>query len=133
MSHPRRYSDDDFGLTELRTLCFALPEVIEKETHGRPTFRTKKIFAVFGGMTKGSGSLDYPSAVLVKMPEAGIRVVADDPRFFVPAYYGPSGWVGLDFTAEPLDWDMVRDLVIDSYRMTAPRTLVAQLDSTDSS
>ncbi|MEZ5088392.1 MAG: hypothetical protein R2719_01010 [Micropruina sp.] len=34
-----------------------------------------------------------------------------DERFFVPAYYGPYGWVGLDFRAEEVDWDEVADLV----------------------
>lgn len=122
------YSDDDFGLAELRALCFSMPEVIEKETHGRPTFRTRKIFAIYGGMTKGSGTLTHPCSVLVKMSPAGVRVAESDPRFFTPAYYGPSGWIGLDFTVEPLDWDLVRDLVTDSYRMTAPKRLVANLD-----
>ena len=46
-----------------------------------------------------------------------------------PAYDGPSGWVGLDLSVEPLDWDLVRDLVTESYRATAPRRLVARLDS----
>ncbi|MEK9501055.1 MmcQ/YjbR family DNA-binding protein [Gaopeijia maritima] len=131
MAHPRMYSDDDLGLAELREICLALPEAIEKESHGRPTFRTKKIFAVFGGMTKGSGSLNYPYSVIVKMPEAGIRVVESDPRFYTPAYYGPWGWVGLDFTAEPLDWELVRDLVTDSWRETAPPRLVARFDEAD--
>ncbi len=133
MAHPRRYSEDDFGLAELREICFSLPDVIEKETHGRPTFRTKKIFAVFGGMTKGSDGLDYPSSVLVKMPEGGIRALADDPRFFTPAYYGPWGWIGFDFlkgTTESgeTDWALVRELVVDSYRETAHPKLVAQLE-----
>jgi hypothetical protein len=128
MAHPRMYGDDDFGLREVREICFSLPDVVEKETHGRPTFRTKKMFAIYGGMTKGAGSLDHPFAVLVKMPPAGIRVAEADPRFFTPAYYGPSGWIGLDLSVDPLDWELVRDLVTDSYRATAPRSLVARLD-----
>lgn len=123
------YSDDDFGLAELREICSSLPDVVEIEAHGRPTFRTRKMFAVFGGMTKGAGTLNHPYAVLVKMSPAGIRVVERDARFFTPAYYGPSGWVGLDFTVEPLEWDLVRDLVTDSYRATAPKKLVARLDA----
>ena len=127
MAHPQMFSDDDFGLAEVREICFALPEVIEKVTHGRPTFRTRKMFAIYGGMTKGAGGVNHPYAVLVKMSPAGRRVVESDPRFFVPAYYGPSGWIGLDLTVEPLDWELVRDLVTDSYRDTAPRSLVSKL------
>ncbi|MBT8335222.1 MAG: MmcQ/YjbR family DNA-binding protein [Gemmatimonadetes bacterium] len=128
MTHPRMYTDDDFGLAELREICFSLPEVVEKEAHGHPSFRTKKMFAIYGGMTKGAGSLNHPFSVLVKMPPAGIRVAQSDARFFTPAYYGPSGWVGLDLTVEPLDWELVRDLVTDSYRATAPRSFVARLE-----
>lgn len=29
------------------------------------------------------------------------------------------------------DWDEIADLVIDSYRLTAPKKLVAQLDASD--
>lgn len=123
------YSDDDFGLAELREICLALPGAMEKESHGHPTFRTRKIFAIYGGGTKGSGYRNHPHSVLVKMPPAGIRVVERDPRFFIPAYYGPSGWVGLDLTVDPLEWDLVRDLVTDSYRATAPTKLVAQLEA----
>ena len=129
MSHPPTYAADDPGLAELRELCFALPGVTEKESHGRPTFRTKKMFAIYGGMTKGSGTLNHPHSVLVKMSPAEIGLAEKDPRFFVPAYYGPSGWIGLDFTVEPLDWDLVRDLVTDSWRATAPKTWVARLDA----
>ena len=50
-----------------------------------------------------------------------------DDRFFVPAYYGPSGWVGLDFTAAEVDWGEVADLVEQSYRNTAPARLVRLL------
>lgn len=130
MAHPRRFNDDDLGLAELRAFCLSLPGVTEHETHGRPNFRTKKIFAIYGGTTKGAGDggPTYPYSVLVKMEPAGIRSMEDDPRFFTPAYYGPSGWIGLDFEAGVLDWDLVKELVLDSYRATAPRKLVAQLD-----
>ncbi len=50
MAHPRTYSDSDPFLAELRAACFALPEVIEKEAWGRPTFRAGakgKMFALF--------------------------------------------------------------------------------------
>jgi hypothetical protein len=51
----------------------------------------------------------------------------------VPAYYGPSGWVGLNFRAAQPDWEEVAELVEDSYRNTAPKRLVAQLHASRSS
>jgi hypothetical protein len=46
MAHPRMYSEDDPYLAEVRKLCLALPESVEMEAWGRPTFRAgKKMFA----------------------------------------------------------------------------------------
>ena len=130
MDHPRMFHADDLGLAELRAFCLSLPGTTEHETHGHPNFRTKKIFAIYGATTKGAegGGPTYPYSVLVKMQPYGIRSLESDPRFFTPAYYGPSGWIGLDFTAGVLDWELVHELVLDSYRATAPRALVAQLE-----
>jgi hypothetical protein len=48
-------------------------------------------------------------------------------RFFVPRYVGPKGWIGIHLDGAP-DWDLVRDLILDSYRMTAPKRVVRMLD-----
>lgn len=120
------YSDDDPYLAELRRACLAFPEAVEVEAWGRPTFRAgKKMFAVFEGRD------DHPFAVIVK-PEPGERhVLLDDPRFYVPAYYGPSGWVALDFTAAEVDWDEVGELLDASYRQVALKRMLKALDAGD--
>lgn len=41
---------------------------------------------------------------------------------------GPSGWLGLDFTAAEVDWDEVYELIDASFRMIVPRRLIKQLD-----
>jgi len=43
-------------------------------------------------------------------------------------YLGPFGWLGLDFEAAPVDWDEVRELLDASYRLTAAKRLIKQLD-----
>lgn len=53
-------------------------------------------------------------------------VAAEPERYFVPPYVGQHGWVGFWLDVE-LDWELVTDLVQKSYRMTAPKRLVAQL------
>ena len=80
------YSDTDPHLDDLRRVCLALPESVEVEAWGRPTFRVgKKIFAVF------SGTDDRPWGVIFK-PEADERpALEDDPRFYAPPYFGPGG------------------------------------------
>jgi hypothetical protein len=56
----------------------------------------------------------------------GILVGADPERFFAPPYVGPKGWIGVRLD-RPTDWGEIADLVTDSYRMTAPKRLVALL------
>ena len=128
MSHPRRYTDDDPFLARLRTVCLALPEASEKESHGHPNFYTKRVFAVFGGVVKGDHDSDRWSQSVVVLPNLLTREAAlSDDRFFVPAYYGPYGWIGLNFRAAEVDWDEVTELVEESYRNTAPARLTRLL------
>ena len=55
-------------------------------------------------------------------------LVASVPvRFFVRKYVGSKGWVGIRLDGDP-DWTEVAETVEDSYRMIAPKRLVAQLD-----
>ncbi len=128
MSHPQRYAEDDPYLAELRRICLALPEASEKESHGHPNFYTKKVFALFGGVVKGDHYNDRWSQSVLVLPNLLTRESAlNDERFFVPAYYGPYGWIGLNFRAAEVDWDEVADLVEESYRNTAPARLVRLL------
>jgi predicted DNA-binding protein (MmcQ/YjbR family) len=70
------------------------------------------------------------SALTLKAPpgEQTLLVSADPDRFFVPAYVGSKGWVGVRLD-QPVDWVEVAELVEDSYRLIAPRAAVAQLDA----
>jgi predicted DNA-binding protein (MmcQ/YjbR family) len=53
-------------------------------------------------------------------------MVSHPGMYFRPPYVGQHGWVGLWLDTE-LNWDDVRDLIEDSYRMTAPKRLVERL------
>jgi hypothetical protein len=45
MTHERVYTEDDPVLRQLREIALAVPEAVEVEAWGRPTFRDgKKIF-----------------------------------------------------------------------------------------
>ena len=128
MSHPARYEPDDRYLARLRAICLALPEAAEKDSHGHPNFYTKKVFAVFGGVVKGDHGSDRWSQSVLVLPDLLSREASlSDQRFFVPGYYGPYGWIGLDFRAAEVDWAEVADLVEQSYRNTATARLVRQL------
>jgi predicted DNA-binding protein (MmcQ/YjbR family) len=41
---------------------------------------------------------------------------------------GPSGWVGI-YLDKDVDWPEVRELLSDSYRLVAPKKLIALLDA----
>jgi hypothetical protein len=123
VAHPRMYSDDDPYLAELRAVCLALPESAEVEAWGRPTFRAgKKIFAVF------EGNDDHAYAVIFKPDPEERLALLEDPRFYVPPYFGPGGWLALDFTAAAVEWDEVTELMDTSCRQVALKRMLKELD-----
>jgi hypothetical protein len=61
-------------------------------------------------------------------PGSQAALVGSDPtRFFVPAYVGHRGWLGV-YLDVPQDWSELAEIVLDAYRSVAPRSLVAQLE-----
>ena len=51
------------------------------------------------------------------------------PRFYVPAYFGPGGWLSFDFTAAEVDWGEVAELMESSYRQVALKRMLKALES----
>jgi predicted DNA-binding protein (MmcQ/YjbR family) len=104
-------------LDRLRKVCLALPEATEQVTWGTDlTFRVRnKIFAITGE--------DAGGVTVKATPDDQEALVATHPRVTVAAYVGRYGWVSVDLTGKGLDWGMVEDLVRDSYRLVAPKTL----------
>ncbi|MDO0977549.1 MmcQ/YjbR family DNA-binding protein [Mycolicibacterium frederiksbergense] len=129
MPHPIMFSDDDFGLAELRGLALGFPEAFEKVSWGRPVFCAPKMFAMYGGNMKTAGEmLAFPHSLLVKVDDSDRRSLEQDDRFFFPAYMGPFGWMGLDLTATKVDWDEVVELLDASFRLVASKKLIRKLD-----
>ena len=54
-------------------------------------------------------------------------VAADPERFVVPDYLGNKGWVSLRIDGPEVDWEEVREMLVDSYRLVAPKRLAAQV------
>jgi predicted DNA-binding protein (MmcQ/YjbR family) len=129
MAHPKMFSDEDPYLARVRTLAAELPESAEKVSHGRPAFYTRRVFAYYGGSHRDDGAWVEHGHSLVVLPDPeDRRALLDDERTYVPAYLGPSGWVGLDLD-EGTDWAEVAELLDASYRMTAPKRAIDQLDA----
>ena len=93
-------------------------------TWGDATFRVRtKIFA--------SGSdHDETCAVSLKADRAEqAALLAQGHPFFLPAYVGSKGWIGVDLASPVVDWDEVTELVGGSYRLVAPKSLATQVTS----
>jgi hypothetical protein len=116
------------ALERVRSCALALPETNERLSHGAPTFfiRDKKTFVMFHDDHHGDGKL----ALWCAAPPGvqGLMVDEDPRRFFVPAYVGHRGWLGLRLDVD-VDWDEVHQVVEDAYRAVAPARLVALLDA----
>ena len=129
MAHALMFDEDDPLLARVEEIARALPGAQVKVSHGRPAFYTGKVFAYYGGSVKADGSyVQHGRSVLVLPEDAERPALVEDPRVYVPAYLGPSGWLGLDLDGVT-DWTEVAELVECSYRLTAPRRLVAELDA----
>ncbi len=85
-------------LERVRRICMALPETLEKLSHGEPTFFAggKRVFAMFTNNHHRDGHI----AVWVPAP-AGLQeaLIEEAPEiYFRPPYVGPSGWVGIELS-----------------------------------
>jgi phosphoribosylglycinamide formyltransferase-1 len=107
-------------------LCAALPEAEVGEPAGRHvTFSVRgRTFGYYLDDHHGDGMV----VVCVKAApgEQKALVGADPDRFVVPDYLGNKGWVSLRIDGTDVDWDEVREMVVDSYRLVAPKRLAAQ-------
>lgn len=125
------YDPADPLLARVRSIALGLPGSDEKESHGRPAFFTKKVFAYYGASIRVDGEWVAHDQAVVFVPDPAERPALEaDPRFWAPAYLGPSGWLGLDLD-DGSDFDEVAELMEESFRATAPKGMVARLDSRD--
>jgi len=106
---------------ELRRVVLSLPEAEERETWGHPTFRVRdKMFAALsddGQVASVKATRQEQAALLAAAPET----------FGVPAYVGRHGWVSIQLaTVDPTE---LGELVVEAWRQTAPKRLVAAYDA----
>jgi predicted DNA-binding protein (MmcQ/YjbR family) len=112
----------DRRLSKITKLCLALPEATRRDTGRHAAFLVRdKTFAYYLDDHHGDGMV----ALCTKMAlgENADRVASDPARFYLPAYIGPRGWVGLRLDAGAVDWDEAAELLHESYRLVAPKRL----------
>jgi predicted DNA-binding protein (MmcQ/YjbR family) len=110
------------ALARLTKICLALPEATRKLSGPHAGFYVRKrSFAYFLDDHHGDGILGITCKVL---PGDNTALIAADPKkFYMPAYVGSKGWVGLRLDIGKVDWEEVQELVAHSYRLIAPKTL----------
>ena len=116
-------------LYSLRRLCLALPETTERLSHGEPTWfiRGKKTFVTYADRHHD----DKLGFWCPAPPGVQEELVALEPkRFYRPPYVGHRGWLDVRLYVD-VDWAEIGGIVLDAYRMIAPKGLIAQLESTD--
>jgi hypothetical protein len=60
------------------------------------------------------------------LPGDNASLIRSDPkRFYMPAYVGPRGWVGLRLDVGRVNWNEVRELAKGSYQLVSGKALAA--------
>ena len=117
---------EDPRLARLTKICLALPETTREISGLHAGFRVrKKSFAYFLNDHHGDGIIGINCKV--GPGDNAALVKAQPSRFYMPAYLASRGWVGLRLDTGEIDWDEVGELVADSYRRTAPKTLASRV------
>jgi len=115
-------STEDSRLAELTRIALALPEA-RRELCGRHAqfLIRKKTFAYFLDDHHGDGIV----AVTCKVLPGDNKALAEAQplRFYLPAYIASKGWVALRLDVGKVDWDEVRQLLLGSYVLIAPKRL----------
>jgi len=108
-------------LERVREICLALPDARETATWGKPHFRVgEKIFCGYE-LEEGVPAIGF------KLEREHARELVRRPGFRPAPYVGHKGWVQLDVSSVS-DWDAVRELVLESYRLIAPKRSLAKLE-----
>ena len=117
-------SQEDQRLARFTKICLGFPKV-EREIQGsHASFKVKKkTFAYFLNDHHGDGIVGVLGKVLPGDNAALIK--ADPKRFYMPAYVGPRGWVGLRLDVGRVNWGEVEELARGSYQLVAGKMLAA--------
>ncbi len=121
-------SAEDPRLTPLTKIALALPEASRQIYGSHAQFLVrKKTFAYFLDNHHGDGVV----AVTGKVLPGDNKALADSQpgRLYLPAYIASRGWVALRLDLGKIDWDEVKELVLSSYLLIAPKRLAEQVQA----
>jgi hypothetical protein len=101
--------------SEARVVALSLPEAVEQDHHGRPSFRIDgKIFATLWSDERMNVMLD----------EGGIRTAVDSaPEACEQVWWGKR-LAAVGVTLSRVDRDFLRELLADAWEQKAPQRLL---------
>jgi predicted DNA-binding protein (MmcQ/YjbR family) len=107
---------EDERLKRLTEICLAWPGTEREMLGAHAGFKVKKkTFAYFLSDHHGDGIVGVTCKVLPG--ENAALILARPKRFYMPAYVGPRGWVGLRLDVGRVSWKEVGELVGMSYSL----------------
>jgi hypothetical protein len=117
----------------VRAFCLALPEVTVRVDHSLTKSRStaqsfdirRRSFCLLVAIESSTGK-SRPLLVMRADPDDREALLSIGHPFFVPRRAGP-GRIGVWLT-DDTDWEEIRELVTDSYRVLAPKKLTALLE-----
>lgn len=102
---------------EARSLALALPEAVELDHHGRPSFRVGgKIFATLWSDERMNVMLD----------EGGILTAIDSASDACEQVWWGKRLAAVGVTLSRVDRDFLRELLTDAWEQKAPRRLLTR-------
>lgn len=112
-------------MRRLRSFLEQLPDVQETTHFGRPVFKTGKKTFLWTGFLN-----DEPCVEIWVGKEAQVQYHSDS-RFAVPKYTGHNGWMLCQTNFAEND-DLVRELIVKSFRHFARKRTLKKLDAMNS-
>lgn len=109
----------------IRAFALELPGAYEDHPWGEDVAKVNKKVFVFLGLGDDPASL----AMTVKLRDESHHHALSVPGAEPTGYgLGRSGWVTVPFRDTTPTLDVLKDWVEESYRLVAPKTLIAELD-----
>jgi hypothetical protein len=107
----------------LASICEAYPETVASNRYDNEHLSLEVAGRRFGYFLYQHFGDDGRSGAVLKAAPGLQEMLADaDPdRFWVPAFVGRHGWIGIRLDIEEPDWDEVADFVREAWLLTAPK------------
>lgn len=112
-------------IERVRALCLALPEAFERETWDHPTFRV----GIGRGRIFCTAALDGSTITVKADPVEREALLQEGDPYFIPAYVGDKGWLGIRLDDARTDWEELAELIATSYCLIAPKRLTKRVTS----